>query len=595
VDSTPCRHPSKWLASTLACVFASMVIVFQSGALCTGNMPAVAFPDLGNQPIVGLRHLSEQQRNGQDALAGFGDALTTGQRQLSKRPSTYQAAYITWARDTSMCLYVSGRISNETEVQLWECPVDKALITKFLIPVDIVGPVRLLEHPNYCLEAPGGVSLKISVCGPPDANRRVDQTMRFVLRPEAAYWVGYPSMDLPDERDAEHMPAHDLDAVKLRAEERGYGGFSIYQEVAWLKDISGISRGDLHWMGQGDPCVFYVHREHDVTISPALAPNTCLDVQVPVSGDVDVGNGQTVVMSECRKVESENKVTAMHFVPQVVQLDDKQWQRLRPLLELPGSASPTSLKVVMIITNVEYALMQEEDKVFDAFARIIKETLAASAGIGPDSVTSMFSAGSVRVDSELVMPPGSSVDAQRARLQEDDGMTGRLLSALQMIPGIDRVTTGKIGIHIVQQVAERPTTASPSAQLLGVLIVGVICLPLIFVACLVTFCCCGRMHKSESKLDLLQAETPEGKEPNESSVVLEETTAFEKNSDADSTDTLDMSGQPDVWRMGRVLHYRKLDGQPAAYDVLLDGRGSPARYLQDGLDSGHAPHALDVP
>jgi len=398
--------------------------------------------------------------------------------------------------------------------------------------------------------------------------------------------VHYPFMDLPDERDVEHMPANDLNMVKRRAEERGYGGFSVYQEVAWLKEVSSVSRGDLHWMGPSDPCVFYVHREHDVTISPALSPNTCLHVPVQMSGDNDVRNGQTVVISECRKVGRESNVTAMRFVPQVVQLDDRQWQRLQPLLELPGNASPTNLKVVMIITNVEYSLLNEEHEIFDAFARIIKETLATSAGIGLDSVTSTFSAGSVQVNSELVMPPGSSADAERAKLQEDDGMTGRLSSELQTIPRIDRVTTGKIGIHILQQVAEPRAHESPPTQLLSALITGAICLPLILVACLVAFCCCGRMAKPASELKLLQVQTPAGKEPNESSVMQEESTTFEKNSDADSADTWDMSGQPDVWRMGRILHYSKLDGTPAAFDVLLDGHRSPARCLQDGLDSG---------
>lgn len=262
-----------------------------------------------------------------------------------------------------------------------------------------------------------------------------------------------------------------------------------------------------------------------------------------------------------------------------------------------------------IITNVEYALLKEEDEVFDAFARIIKETLAASAGIGLDSVMSVFSAGSVRVDSELVLPPGSSVDAKRAKLLEDEKfLTGRLSSELQTIPGIVNATTGNIGVHFVQQVAERPTNVTPPTtkrptnvtpptRLLGALIVGAICLPLIFGVCLVACCCCGRMPKSGSELDLLQAETPGGKERAESNTVQEESTALDRNSDADSNATLDMSREPDVWRMGRILHYSKLDQQHSAYDVLLDGQGGQARCLQDGLDPGRTLHqlAVDVP
>lgn len=267
----------------------------------------------------------------------------------------------------------------------------------------------------------------------------------------------------------------------------------------------------------------------------------------------------------------------------------------------------------MIIANVDYALLKKDDEVFDAFARIIKETLAASAGIGVDSVMSVFSAGSVRVDSELVLPPGSSVDAKRAKLLEDETfLAGRLSSELLAVPGIDNATTGTIGVHFVQQVAKRPTSAAatnatatttkrptkgtPPTQLLGVLIVGAICLPLILVVCLVACCCCDRMPKSGSELDLLQTETPGGKERAESNIVQEETTALDRNSDADSNGTGDMSREPDVWRMGRILHYSKLDEQHVPYEVLLDGQGSPARCLQLGLDPAHAQHqmAIDV-
>jgi len=598
VDGTPWRHPSKLFALALACVSASVVVVLQSVSWHSGSMPAAVSANLGKQPVVGLRRLRAWQSTSQDALADFKDVPTTGQRQLSMRPSTYQAVYITWARDRSKCLYVPGRPANGTEVEVWECPVDQSLITKFLMPVGTVGPVRLLAHPNYCLEAPGGGSLQISACGPRDSNRHLDSKMRFLVRPEALYWVRYPSMDLPNERDAEQMPADDLSVVQRRAEERGYGGFSVYQGVAWLKEGRGISRGDLHWMGQGDPCVFYVRREHDVTISPELSPNTCLDVTVPISGDVDVGNGQAVVISKCRKVESENNVAAMRFVPQVVQLDDEQWRRLRPVLELPGSAPPTNLKVVMMVSNVDHALLKEENDVFDAFARIIKETLAASAGIGPDSVTSMFSAGSVRVDCELLMPPGSSADAERAELQEDFTMTARLSSELQAIPGIDRFTTGKIGIHMVQQDGEkkdgeRPTNKSPPAQMLNALIIAAMCLPPILVACLASWCCCRSMPKPGSGFAEMTADNELTESNDTLNMPIE--TSSERNSDEDSNDALDMSGQHDVWRMGRILRYSKLDEQPSAYDVLLDGRGSPAQCLQDRFVSGRTLHALDAP
>merc|ERR1712032_19643 len=288
----------------------------------------------------------------------------------------------------------------------------------------------------------------------------------------------------------------------------------------------------------------------------------------------------------------------MRFVPQVVQLDDEQWRRLRPVLELPGSAPPTNLKVVMMVSNVDHALLKEENDVFDAFARIIKETLAASAGIGPDSVTSMFSAGSVRVDCELLMPPGSSADAERAELQEDFTMTARLSSELQAIPGIDRVTTGKIGIHMVQQDGEkkdgeRPTNKSPPAQMLNALIIAAMCLPPILVACLASWCCCRSMPKPGSGFAEMTADNELTESNDTLNMPIE--TSSERNSDEDSNDALDMSGQHDVWRMGRILRYSKLDEQPSAYDVLLDGRGSPAQCLQDRFVSGRTLHALDAP
>jgi len=478
-EISPRRQLSTRLASALACMSTAVVILATTrpGAITAQHRDsstlAAAFAEISNGAVVGLRRLKE-------------------------RPSTYQAAYITWSRDGSKCLYVSGNPTNGTQVELWECPIDQALITKFLIPVGTVGPVRLLAHPDYCLEAPGGGSLKISACSHSDANGRVNRTMRFWLRKEAAYWVHYPSIDLPDERDVEHMPAHDLDAVKRRAEQQGYGGFSIFQGEAWLKEVKGISRGDLHWMGHSDPCVFYIHRQNDVTIGSALSPNTCIDVPVSASDDIGVRDGRALVMSECRKVDSEDKITAMRFVPRVVQLDEKEWRRLRPIL-VPSNVSTGKSK--------------------------------------------------------------------------------------------NPAATGKTDIQLGPQSPQWSTDMLSSKQLLNTAIIGAaVCLPLLLLGACLICCCCCRKPKPGRELDLLQVEAG----ADEGNGEHEDETTLERSSETDGTDTLGTNGEPQVWRMGRIVHYSRQNEQPSAYEVLLDGRGSPARCLQDRFEPGHTFQALDV-
>eukprot|EP00419_Tripos_fusus_P013950 CAMPEP_0172754176 /NCGR_PEP_ID=MMETSP1074-20121228/157423_1 /TAXON_ID=2916 /ORGANISM="Ceratium fusus, Strain PA161109" /LENGTH=516 /DNA_ID=CAMNT_0013587027 /DNA_START=35 /DNA_END=1585 /DNA_ORIENTATION=- len=479
-ESRPRRQPSIRFASALACMSTAMVI------LATTQPSTIT---------------GQQRESGTLAIASAGasNGAIAGLRRLSEKPSTYQAAYITWARDGSKCLYVSGNPTNGTQVELWECPVDLALTTKFLIPVGIVGPVRLLAHPDYCLEAPGGGLLRISACGHRDANGRLNLTMRFWLRKEAAYWVHYPSIDLPDERDAEHMPAHDLDAVKKRAEEQGYGGFSIFQGEAWLKEVDGISRGDLHWMGHSDPCVFYIRRKNDVTIGSARSPNTCLDVPVSASDDIGVSNGRVLEMSECRTVDSQDKITAMRFVPRVMQLDDEEWRRLRPLL------------------------------------------------VGPKNVS-----------------------------------TGKSKNP---------ATTGKTGMQFGPQAPQWPMDMLSSKQLLNAMIVGAVCLPLLLAACLIMCCCCCRKSKPGRELDLLRVEAGADGESNGGN---DDEATLERSSETDGTDTFGTNGEPQVWRMGRIVHYSRQNEQPSAYEVLLDGRGSPARCLQDRFQPGHTFQALDV-
>merc|ERR1712032_150862 len=141
------------------------------------------------------------------------------------------------------------------------------------------------------------------------------------------------------------------------------------------------------------------------------------------------------------------------------------------------------------------------------------------------------------------------------------------------------------------QAPQWPMDMLSSKQLLNAVIVGAVCLPLLLAACLIMCCCCCRKSKPGRELDLLRVEAGADGESNGGN---DDEATLERSSETDGTDTFGTNGEPQVWRMGRIVHYSRQNEQPSAYEVLLDGRGSPARCLQDRFQPGHTFQALDV-
>jgi len=400
--------------------------------------------------------------------------LATASERLSEDPGLGRAAYITWAEYPYKCLHIShisGRPGRGTRVETWDCPVDKALITLFLLPLGGQGPMRLAEDPKLCLRGKAGSELQLWPCmeAPEVAEGRGG--MSFLVRPEAAAWVKIPHFDLPDEDDVEHMSAKDIGVVMRRAERLGYMGFSVFNgTTAWLKKARKLTKGDLRLMPSDDPVVFYVFRPRgEFTIRLAEYPGTC--VLVPGNG---IRNGVALRMANCSSLDEPERAVGTSFSLHFIHSVEREQEPKGSLAQQGGVQKPV-VTMVMTVANVDYTLLSAKPALLADFMKTVREVVAAEAGHGitPEQVTPSLAAGSIRVVNEIAIPGDVPPNAVQSELASSGTLNRTLAERVRSLADIDEVSTGDIwvtGAQAVVRESRGPALLAWSGALVAILL-----------------------------------------------------------------------------------------------------------------------------
>mmetsp|Transcript_60802 Transcript_60802/g.117196 ORF Transcript_60802/g.117196 Transcript_60802/m.117196 type:complete len:659 (-) Transcript_60802:190-2166(-) len=418
----------------------------------------------------------------------------------SKR-SAFFSAY-----NNSRCLHLTSKPKKGLKLRIGECSEGKVQPTKFQIPKGNRGPIKLAEDPSLCLNAPGHGQLQLWSC---DADK---SHVEFELHSEPSGWVGVPHFDIADRNDAENMDASDLEAVIKRAEELGYAGFSVFKGRAYLKKVRHLTMNELQYMGNADPCVFYLRRNQsgDVSIRPAAKPDVCMlapmtpgefvTTMAPCKGPrstiesawtagmVFRVEGDTELISEkapdsvssglgsTAKPASEPVVTPSPVsgpvsivekaTPSTTSIVEKATPSTTSILNVDtdmgsktNAMDPASgtvrLKRLIIVSNVEsidYSKLQSNPPLATRFAIVIRDDLATMAGLGRNNIEVELLPGSVRSVSTLSMPETKFKDVW-SKLQLDL-LNERVASNIRLVEGIDTVKTGKISVVSYEETGE---------------------------------------------------------------------------------------------------------------------------------------------
>lgn len=221
------------------------------------------------------------------------------------KKENFSMVFITSAAFPTKCLHILGRPKNGKKVEIWDCPYNRQLTTKWLVPADKSkpGPIRPLESPDLCLENPKFHLLQLWKCEDV-IKKRNRQPLEWRMRQENVSWLKCPHFDLPDKADKYNMSAENLDKVMNFVEEKDYAGFSIWHKRAWIKGLSALSKHDLHWMGYTNPVVFYLRRPHDFTVHFNSHPGLCLGAAMTKHGPP---NGAKLGLHNCGNTEVKEK------------------------------------------------------------------------------------------------------------------------------------------------------------------------------------------------------------------------------------------------------------------------------------------------
>jgi len=475
----------------------------------------------------------------------------------------YKAVYITSAANPFKCLFLYGKPAMGEVLQVWDCPMDKKLVTKFLIPTgsDGKGYIRPLAAMHLCLDAPEGAKIQLWPCA--DVLRRnASDHISFQVTPEAPAWLRYRHFDLPDEQDAENITAKDLWAVMRHVEQRGFAGFSLYRGRAWIKGVTALSLADLHYMGPNSHVIFYLRRPSgDFTIRLTSDAGLCMGTPGHRPKP-----GSSVHLFKCERTERRE---ATRFKIHEAPLDEAEQQQLygkprgpcqtavqAPAQQPQPPQAPEGAVVMdsMTLKNINYARLSSDERLMGSMVGVIKNGLAEAAGNGvtADSIMLNLSPGSVQVDSAIHLPPGVSKDSVLGNLGSAGTVRDAIADEVSQLPGMSEVSTGRISAqHNFTQARESPLAGL--ARVLSWIALGI-------VACIAATCCCTVLHHERARLASLTSKlrpTGGAKAPT--------LTQYKTRTETTNIDS------PGVWRLGRIADRTRPDQTP--YDVDLDSTG----------------------
>lgn len=501
----------------------------------------------------------------------------------------FKTAYITIASYPHKCVHLHHDPSHGAGVVIKECPGNEDLVTKFLVPVGVVGPVRPVARPDLCLDSPEGSKLQLWSCDDIRKRQSIDR-LHFLLRPEEPTWMRYDHYDLPGNQDAGQMSAADLTAVQERVQHQGYAGFAVWHGQAWIKSVQEVSKSDLTFKGESSTVAFYLRRPRgDFTLRPAHDPGLCLGL--PHRGPPKDSEGLKLLPCGVAGMYAELEKTrlGLHYAT----LSEVEEARLRQAFsgqpqkskqKAPTKApSPNDLLVSMTLTNLDYNLLMANSELRGLVKSVVKQEMANAAGNGikPDCVSLAFKEGSVRADGTIHVPGGVPLDVVVARLHTTlPELKDSVAKRVTALPGIAQVTTGyheveheqyDYGKHIREFFArigaafEAPMhwVQENFAVLLGATL-GIV----------TAVCCLAACFSQRARFRAMWNSARAGRQTN-----LEK--ANSTLSVYKTREPMVNINNPGVWRMGRIVDRGNPD--QASYDVTLDsvGDGRPATLALD--------------
>jgi len=481
----------------------------------------------------------------------------------------YRAGYFTSVAHPYKCLHILGKPKSGSVLEVWDCPLDKDLFTKFYFPVGIGGPIRPVEAPHLCLDSPQGYKLQLWSCDAVGRRGSFDH-VRFLVNSEEPTWLKYEHYDLPDESDVMQMDAEPLGDVMREAEKKGSAGFSVWNGEAWVKGVKKLNMADLHYMGENDPVTFYLHRpKGDITIRSARDPGLC--VGTPGKRPK---NGDPVHFFECATPGMYERLGATRFEMRKVILDEVEMQRVHQALAsqalfegqraaadlkpLQTSVTPTpdsklpEVMVSMTLTNIDSDKLKGNVALMREMGRVIREQIADAAGngIAPSSVTPIFKAGA-KVSSIIHVPEGVPVKSVVASVAASKTLKQSIAEEVSNLPGMAEATKQARGPAVPDGEAPAAPASDQTgpwiAALLGALLVGICC-------------CVGVLERARLRSLWARVRPNRAEKPPTALAVFK---VREPSTDID---------EPGVWRLGRIVDATR--PEQAAYDIDLDGCGA---------------------
>lgn len=400
------------------------------------------------------------------------------------------------AINPSRCVDLPAQPRNGLIPRIGEC----SEAARFQLPEGSSGPIRLVEDPSLCLDAPNGHLLQLWSC---DARSK---HMDFTLHPEPAGWIGVPHFYLPDVDAAEHMDASDLGAVAQKAGELGYEGFSVFNGTAFLTKVDlPAFLEELEYMGTGDLCcVFYFRRARagDVSIRLTAQPETCLHA-APSDGKAKVG------MAPCsgndQSVHGGAWTAGMLFRVEGGAKDDSDEKETKKEERAEDAGSLSRLIMVLDVANVDFEKLNMNEPLTTRFKNVIQQDVATMTGLQHENLELVPGPGSVQAIHTLVVPETSSAKDARSVLQLDM-LSERVASNIRSVEGIDSVSTGHITVTGYKETGGQDAGVSSAGDITvtgyrktgrdaGVLLVPLVILLGICAAVLVAAVVAGRLGR----------------------------------------------------------------------------------------------------
>lgn len=127
-----------------------------------------------------------------------------------------------------------------------------------------------------------------------------------------------------------------------------------------------------------------------------------------------------------------------------------------------SSVTVPQVSISLTIGGVSLGSILQNDTLLLNFQQEIRERLAAAAGGGvlAEHVAVLLSAGSVKVDATISMPPGAGVGDvadSLAAATASGSLASSIIDGVTQIPGIDAVQTGELGVTGISA----PVTVTP--------------------------------------------------------------------------------------------------------------------------------------